>query len=224
MNLLPLLHLCDSLFPVGGFGYSDGLESATSHGTVETAGDLERWIDTCLDEIIGRADGPTLLAAWTAFRGRDWEALARLDREATALRPSSAARRSSRVMGLRLVTTWQALHPDEGVEAVLALAAAGRIGPALPTSFGCAAASAGIERRTAVEGFCYTRLAATVSSAMRLMPLGQTGAHRLLACALDRVPAVIDLMEARTAIESFAPAMDVAVMTQQYLHSRLFRS
>ena len=26
--LLALLHLCDSLFPLGGFGYSDGLEAA----------------------------------------------------------------------------------------------------------------------------------------------------------------------------------------------------
>ena len=223
-SLLSLLHLCDSLFPIGGFGYSDGLESATSRGIVTTPDDLARWLDTCLDEIIGRADGPTLLGAWTAFRARDWEALARLDREATALRPSSATRRSSRAMGLRLMTTWQTLYPDEGVERVLALAACDTVGPALPIAFACASASAGIGRREAAAGFCYTRLAATISSAMRLMRLGQTDAHRLLARSLDRVPAAIDLMIARATIESFAPAMDIAMMTQQYLHSRLFRS
>ena len=48
--LLALLHLCDSLFPIGSFGYSDGLEAATAAGLVETPADLQEWLDVCLDE------------------------------------------------------------------------------------------------------------------------------------------------------------------------------
>ena len=60
---------------------------------------------------------------------------------------------------------------------------------------------------------------------MRLMPFGRAGAHALLADALVRVPAMADAVIVRTrAVESFAPAMDLAAMSQQYLHSRLFRS
>jgi urease accessory protein UreF len=60
---------------------------------------------------------------------------------------------------------------------------------------------------------------------MRLMPIGQTDAHRLLARTLGRVPAVVDgIIERDGRVESFAPALDIAAMTQQYLHSRLFRS
>jgi urease accessory protein UreF len=60
---------------------------------------------------------------------------------------------------------------------------------------------------------------------MRLMPIGQTDAHALLARTLERVPAAVDLVVGRDArVESFAPAADIAAMTQQYLHSRLFRS
>jgi len=95
----------------------------------------------------------------------------------------------------------------------------------LPIAFAGACAVSGIERRQAVEAFAYTRLAATVSAAMRLMPIGQTDAHRLLARTLDGVPAVVDrIIERDGRLESFAPALDIAAMTQQYLHSRLFRS
>jgi len=60
---------------------------------------------------------------------------------------------------------------------------------------------------------------------MRLLPIGQAGAHGLLARALARVPAVVDGIARRDAPpESFAPALDIAAMSQQYLHSRLFRS
>src|SRR5262249_60697355 len=39
--LLALLHLGDSLFPIGGFGYSDGLEAATAAGLVPAPGQLQ---------------------------------------------------------------------------------------------------------------------------------------------------------------------------------------
>ena len=134
-------------------------------------------------------------------------------------------RRSSRAMGQRLLTTWQALHPDPRLAHALHLAGAGALGPTLPIAFAGAAATGGANRRGTAEAFAYTRVAATISAAMRLMPIGQGEAHAILARTLDRVPAVVDGLLTRTsALESFVPAMDVASMTQQYLHSRLFRS
>jgi urease accessory protein len=228
---LALLHLCDSLFPIGAFAHSDGLESATSDGRVATASDLRAWLDACLDETIGRLEGPAVWQAWIAVRDGDWSAVETLDEELTALRPSSAARRSSRAMGARLLTTWSALRPESliafraGTCPERALLPSRVEGMGLPIAFAAVCVSIGVERREAVEAFAYTRLAATTSAAMRLMPIGQTDAHALLAHALDRVPALAAVIAARDArLESFSPALDVAAMTQQYLHSRLFRS
>jgi len=225
MLKLELLHLCDSLFPLGTFAHSEGLEAAAA-GSVGV--DLREWIDVVLDEAIGRLEGPAVLRAWDAFDARDWDALVSVDEELTALRPASAARRSSRAMGLRLLTTWHALHPDARLAHALALAGNGAIGPTLPVAFagacGCAGAVA-VDRRDAVAAFAYTRLAATVSAAMRIISIGQGDAHAILARALERVPAVVEAIAAGSAtLESFAPAMDIAAMSQQYLHSRLFRS
>jgi urease accessory protein len=224
--MVTLLHLCDSLFPIGGFAYSDGLEAATAAtSAIFDIGALREWMDACLDETVGRLEGPAVWQAWTAFKHENWHALTELDEELDALRPASSVRRSSGAMGLRLLTTWRALHPDPRLATAAALARAGRLGPALPIAFAGACAVSGIERRQAVEAFAYTRLAATVSAAMRLMPIGQTDAHRLLARTLDGVPAVVDgIIERDGRIESFSPALDIAAMTQQYLHSRLFRS
>jgi urease accessory protein len=226
---IALLHLCDSLFPIGAFAHSDGLESATSAGQVTTTDDLRAWMETSRDESFARTEGPAVWQAWVAFRDGGWDALVVLDEELAALRPSASVRRSSRAMGLRLLTMWQALHPDARIEQALALARMATpengFGPALPIAFAGACACSGVARRRAVEAFGYTRLAATVSAAMRLMPIGQTEAHTILARTLERVPQVVDEIARRdAAIESFAPAADIAAMTQQYVHSRLFRS
>jgi urease accessory protein UreF len=60
---------------------------------------------------------------------------------------------------------------------------------------------------------------------MRIIALGQTEAHHLLARTLESVPAIVDEVIARDgAPESFTPALDVAQMTHPYVRSRLFRS
>ena len=128
-------------------------------------------------------------------------------------------------MGLRLLTTWCALHPRPRLEQVLAIARAGSLVPTLPVAFGVACAATAIARRDAVAGYAYTRLASTVSAAMRLMPIGQAAAHRALVQTLERIPPAVAAIEASPApLECFSPLMDIAAMTQQYLESRLFRS
>src|SRR5207247_6172774 len=159
--------------------------------------------------------------AWQACHDREWDALAAVDEEVIALKPAATARRSSRAMGVRLLTTWQALHPDPRLEQLLARVK----NPSLPVAFAAACASTTIDRRVAVEAFAYTRLAATISAAMRLMPIGQTAAHALLARTLARVPSVVGAIADRDADpESLTPAMDIAALWQQSLHSTLFRS
>jgi len=227
-----LLHLCDSLFPVGGFAFSDGLESAAARHLIRDAGELGAWLDTVLDESVGRFEGPAVALAWEAFAAGRWDRLATLDRELIAMRAASAVRASSRAVGARLLKTWHALYPDPRLARMQALVEQGVLWPALPVVFGAACASAGpalrgdgrtIDAREAVEAFAYTRLAATISSAMRLIPLGQLEAHGLLARALERAGQVAALAAGRDP-ESFAPAMDISQMTHQYVHSRLFRS
>src|SRR5262245_23156636 len=209
MLKLDLLHLCDSLFPLGAFAYSDGLEAAAVSGV-----DLRQWMDVLLEENIGRLEGPAVLRAWDAFHARDWDALVSLDQELTALRPAATARRSSRAMGLRLLTTWHALHPDARLARALALAGTGASGPKAPVAFAGAWGGAGadaVDRRDAVAAFAYTRLAATVSAAMRIVSIGQGDAHTILARALERVPSVVEAIAAGDGtLESFAPAMDIA--------------
>jgi urease accessory protein len=223
--LLSLLHLCDSLFPIGSFAYSDGLESAAASGLVTGMDDVREWLAICLDEGFARMDGPSIVIAWSALETTDWDAIVAIDEEVTALRASSTARMANRSQGLRLLKTWQGLHPDARLEQMLALARAGRLGPTLPVAFAAAGLCGGIGRRETLAGYAYTRLAATVSAAMRLVAIGQTDAHTLLSLALARVPAAMDqVLAQRARPESFAPALDIAQMSQQYAHARLFRS
>lgn len=222
-RLLPLLHLCDSLFPMGAFAHSDGLEWATDRGLVAAAADLGEWMDASLSQLLACADGPAVWLAWHAFAEHDWRALAVVNAEALALRPSAVSRQASRAMGVRLVRTWQQLYEPPVFDEMFGAVDVERT-MTLPAAFGVVCASIGVEARAAVEGFIYTRLASTASAAMRLMAIGQHEAHRVLASRLRAVGPVVGAIAVHPVMSSFAPAQDIAAISHQYVGSRLFKS
>jgi len=218
---LALLHLCDSLFPIGAFAHSDGLESAVASGHVASAADLRDWLGTILTIILAGAEGPAVRMAYLAVHSRDLDALERADSEVAAMRTSSAGRDATRAMGTRLLKTWQQIRPAEAVRAALER----RSRYTFPTAFGVVCAASHIQLAEAIEAYCYARLASTVSAAMRLMPIGQHEAHRLLAVVLGEVPAYVDrIVHDEEPLRCFTPLMDIAAMSHQYQHSRLFKS
>jgi urease accessory protein len=219
-----LLHMCDSLFPTGGYAHSDGLEAATASGRVATAFDVQSWVDALLDGSLRTFDGPAVCLAWEHFTDGLSGDLRRLDGDVHAQRPSRAGREAARSVGTRLLKTWQRLYPDEAIATLLSGDPAHRAWT-LPVAFGIACASAGVGQRSAVEAFLYTRVASVASTAMRLMPLGQVDAHAIVASSARRFAGVAERVVARRdPPRTFMPLMDIMSMQQQYVASRLFRS
>jgi urease accessory protein UreF len=148
-----------------------------------------------------------------------------VDAEVHALRPSLSIRRASRAMGTRLLKTWQQIRPTDDLGLFMLRGPGSHSsGVTLPVAFGVVCAASGVPLRPALEGFFYTRLAASISGAMRLIPIGQHEAHALLAEMLDGIPAAVDTTLACGEPCAFAPALDIAAMSHQYVYSRLFRS
>lgn len=219
--LVTLLHVCDSLFPVGAFAHSDGLEAAVSDGLVRDVPALRAWMGVMVSETLGGCEAPAARDAWCAAARTDTAALAILDEELHAMRPAAAGREASRTTGTRLLRTFAHIRPSDRLHDIH-----GQLQQAtFPVAFGVVCATSDVPLQAALESFMYTRLASAVSAAMRLMPLGQHEAHALLAEVLAGVPARASNIASETAPpRAFTPLVDVAAMGHQYLHSRLFRS
>src|SRR4030095_13354368 len=99
------LQIVDSLFPVGAFAYSDGLETAVAHKHVEDAESLATWLDHYVDAVFVSCDGLAFLKSLRASRRRDWVTLQSIDEELTALKPAREVRGSSSSIGKRILET-----------------------------------------------------------------------------------------------------------------------
>jgi urease accessory protein len=222
LQFLHALQLTDSLFPVGAFAYSDGLETAAANGTVHDADSLKIWMNHFLDSVFVPCDGLALLKCADAFHREDFDAIRRIDDELTAIKPAAAIRNSSRSVGKRLFAAYTEISKDPGFSKLVQTLPQCNA----PVAYAVVMSHRGMHSREALLAFGYSRLAGIVSAGLRLISMGQQQAQSLLAELLDRLPEAAECifkMESEP-LHSFAPLMDIAQMNHRYVYSRLFRS
>src|SRR5256885_8467009 len=97
-SLARLLQFGDSMFPIGGFSFSCGLESAVQTGVVNDRVTLHDFARTALEQA-ARGDGIALIGAHCAAGAGDVEALIAIDLQVFARKPSDETRTMSTRMG-----------------------------------------------------------------------------------------------------------------------------
>src|SRR5262245_47721094 len=97
-RLLRVLQFGDSMFPVGGFSFSCGVESAIQTGVVADAATLHAFTRTAVEQA-ARGDGIALIAAHRAAAAGDVDALIRVDEEVYARKLSEETRTMSTRLG-----------------------------------------------------------------------------------------------------------------------------
>ncbi|HEV7413798.1 MAG TPA: urease accessory UreF family protein, partial [Casimicrobiaceae bacterium] len=92
LGLLRLLQLASPSLPIGGYSYSQALESVVDQGTVRDAASAAAWIGDVLDLVVAEGEAPVawrLLDAAAAgdwLRFEQWNAWFRASRETAELR------------------------------------------------------------------------------------------------------------------------------------------
>lgn len=195
-------------YPVGAFSYSHGLERAIADGAVTTGGELEVWVEDCLQRGAGRSDAILLSHAWRAPEDDAVDALAR------ALSPSAERLLEAEAQGAAFSQVTGAAWGKAQAPA------------SYPVAVGRAAALHGVGLNETLTVFLQAYAANLISAAVRLVPLGQTEGQTVLA-NLSLV--ISDLVgEAATEpldeIGSCTIAADIASMRHETQEVRLFRS
>ena len=203
MSLARLLQLASPTLPVGGYSYSQGLESAIDAGLVKDAASAERWIGDVLEFSVARLEAPLL-------RRQMAEPSQSLNDFFIATRETAELRAETLQMGHSLAKLLAELGVDVPLE-----------NPALPSAYACAARAWGIAPREATVAYLWSWLENQVMAAIKAVPLGQTAGQKILLALGARID-VEDIPEAQWA--NFAPRLAFLSAKHETQYSRLFRS
>ncbi len=220
LSLLRLLQFVSPALPIGGFAFSQGLESAVTLGHITDEASAERWLRGTLAFGHEKLDLPILSRFYEAFaNGADRE-IERLCRYLLASREGEERELEDVHVGRALAR----LLSDQGVERAESFRSSDEVTHA--AMFALAAVTFEIPKRTALLGFGFSWLENQVGALSRLVPLGQLAAQRVLARIARELPGSVDnaLVLPDSEIGACLPGVALASALHETAYCRLFKS
>jgi len=222
--LLQLMWLASPALPVGGFSYSEGLESAVEAGHIGSEADAAAWLRDQLQLSLARSELAVCAKAFKAWQRDDAATIAELNTWVTTTRETMEQRQQTQQMGRSLVE-WLKNRGDTADPRVTLLKAL-TPAPTWPVAFALAAAQTGAPLREALLSFGFGWAENMVQAALKAVPLGQSAGQRVLAALAEALPAAVDhaiaLMDSER--QAFTPMLAILSARHETQYSRLFRS
>lgn len=225
-QLAGLLQLSSPSLPVGGYSYSQGLESAIELGIVTDEASAGRWIGGQLEHVVGQCEAPLWSALYRAWAANDAGALQRLNACFLATRETHELLQETRQMGWSLLQLAQTLNwcPPDALALMRSMESA-----SLPCVHAACVTALEIDHDAGMTAYLFTWLENQVMAAMKAVPLGQVAGQRLLHELGTRLQDIGRLAQEAAAhdpprLRTFAPHYAIVAARHETQYSRLFRS
>ena len=223
-SLLQLIWLASPALPVGGFSYSEGLESLIHHAQAATETEARNWLVDQLHLAQARSDWPVLAEAVAAWRAGDLPHIAALNAWVLHTRETSELRLQTEQMGKSLCDWLRNLneHQPTRLAHINALAAQT---PTYPLAYALAVSHTQANVRDGLLAFAFGWAENMVQAAIKAVPLGQSAGQRILARLAADIPAAVDqALTLGDQRQAFTPLLAIRSAQHEVQYSRLFRS
>lgn len=173
------LQLADSVFPVGAFSFSNGLETAISEGVVLDAAALREWVRTAT-HLAASGDGVALLHAHRAASLGALDQVRLADEAVYVRKLNEEPRMMTTRMGRKLAEAGARILPEAMTSGWLEALVAGQTPGTYPATLGLLLARMKLPERDAFCVHQYGVAALMTTAALRLMRLDHLQAQQIL--------------------------------------------
>ena len=221
-GLLQLMWLASPALPIGGFSYSECLESAVDIGFIATETEASEWLADQLQLSLARSELAVLAQAVPAWRAADHERIAALNGWVLQTRESAELRAQTEQMG-RSLLGWLRNHTTASAAQIEVLTA---LQPTYPLAFALAAGSTAAPLRDCLLAYAFGWAENMMQAAVKAVPLGQSAGQRILSRLAAEIPGAVDHALSLTdeTRQAFSPMLAILSAQHEVQYSRLFRS
>ncbi len=225
-SLTPLLHLmqfADSALPVGGFSFSNTLESAIDTGLVHNYHTLDEFVSTLL-HLSATTDGIAALNAYRATTQEDYQRIVYCDKQLFSRKTNTELRVMSQRMGRKMAELSAEITHHRLLTRLAEDIVATRTAGCYAVVQGVAFAACGIGERELFAAICYGTATMTLNAAVRSMRITHRQTQQILFSLAQQVDELynevveLDISE----MHSFSPQVDILSSLHEKGAKRLF--
>lgn len=217
---LRLLQFLSPALPVGAYSYSQGLEWAVEKRWITNEETFEQWVVELIDSTLAKQELPIIRRLYRAFINLDVVAVERWAQIAIAVRDTSELRREEQDRALAYLRVLETITiVDDSWPRDLFF-----YSPLVSMSYFCAHQH--IHEDQLCLAFAHNWLENTLITGVKIIPLGQSSAQRMLFELADRLLEVIAVSSNVTDDEVgiSLPAFSMASCGHEQQYSRVYRS
>ena len=222
-----LLQINDSLFPIGGYSHSYGLETYIQKGLVNDGSTARLYIENRLRYSLLYTDLLAVRLAYEAAAKEDLEKLEELEDVLDASKIPMELREASRKLGSRFVKTLRHMEISwkKDIFQKYQELRRGKV-TSHPCAYGVFCCAAGIPLEDSMAAFLYAQTSAMVTNCVKTIPLSQSEGQKIL-LSLHQVLEEVLFFVTTAGEEMFCastPGFDLRAIQHESLYSRLYMS
>ncbi len=224
LEIMRLLQIAGSNFPIGGFSQSYGLETYIAADKIKSVEQLKELLETYINNILCRNELPLLIAVYRACGSGDYRTVRSLNELALAVKTTRESREALNKSGKAMLRVGMKLIDDEDICSFYKEEK--NTGIAFNVAFPAVAQKLAIGLENTVSAYMFNSINGLVQVAIKLMPLGNVEGQQLLGSLMPTMDAACRRAQEipLNQISNFAPAIDMASIDHENLPTRLYMS
>lgn len=221
-----MLQIADSIFPIGAYTQSNGLETYVQNEIVKDAESAERYLRNYLLYSFLYSDLLAVKLVYESAENADIQSIFKLDQLLYAVKAPREMKQGSSKMCMRFIRLAEKFQKSELVSKYREQIKIGSCQGQHSIIFGIFAAAAEIPKEYAVKAYLYNAASCIVNNCAKLIPLGQVdGQVILFNCQqlLDKLYQKLDGLT-KEDMGRCSIGFDIRAMQHETLYSRLYMS
>lgn len=225
-----LMQVNDSVFPIGGYTQSYGLETYVLQDRIKNAEQAFTYISHNLKNSFLYSELLVAAYAYDYAKANALDKIIALDETMAVTKTASEIRDASEKLGSRFVktisTTAEIAFESNIFSAYLDQVNQGKVTPNHAVAYGVFCAAIGAKKETALTFYLYAATSAMVTNSVKLVPLSQTQGQQILHKCHKIFDEIIEEVgkASEDEIGLSMPGLDIRCMQHEVLYSRLYMS
>jgi len=226
--LLQMMQICDSLFPIGAFTLSNGLETLVAKHQISDGKALENFVDDYL-QLLPYNDLGVMMLAYKHATDRKW--IDDLDALSTAYKSPAEVRIGCKKLCSRFLKIYQnfegaAKSEYKSIDAYRDMILHQSCTGNHAIIVGLFAYDIKLDLSSAASLYVYSLLNAIVTNGVKMIPLSQNIGQQILSRSQKKIIQAIEIAKTLTidAIGIGGTGFDIAGMKHEELYTRLYMS